>query len=481
MANIRDKKANVFGRISSFRTFIDDYPQLYEINSWKSINSSGDQFEFLTDLFSALGSTDRLQNAISRILLDKLDVIEQMVKEGLKASLKSNICCNINPSLFTTEVDLDVSEVDLLNIFQINPESEAGRSCYFDCDTGFRSMDMNVFLYSVIINKLVENDLRGKWFQYDNTDQYTKHLKKEKAIGKFSFSETKLYGERTHENVISVNVSQSDYKNLNDWTSDYIDSIKLFDKQTFVTQLMGKIFGAYGGKGLSPEQIVLQKQIESIIDRLSSCASTTETDDSFFTFDNTSYSLMLEKAEMEKVGNFEYDRTTGTAVRITLEDITKAFEGLDQKESLEEQKQTFDNGLNAIINQVSAGNPDVNEADKQQFKKNLLKRLLNELSLAFGMMLISPKIYLVILVNMRLMGITTNYNAVSFIRENLNLVQDVVGLIKDAIIKELMGEVKLMANRLMKGILKELFNDNKIKFRKTLKGLLPGGGRKNFI
>jgi len=474
MANIRDKKAKTFGRISSFRTFLDDYPQLKEINSWKSINSSNDQFEFIIDLFSALGSIDQLQNAISRILLDKLDVIELKVKEGLKASLKSNICCNINPSLFAETVDLDVSEFDLLNIFQINPESEAGRSSYFDCNTGIKSKDMNVFLYSVIVKKLIE-----KWFQYD-TDQYTKHLTKEK-IGEFTFSEKKEYDGRTHENVLTVSVSQANYNNLNDWTSDYIDSVKLFDKQTFVTQLMGKIFGAYGGRGLSPEQIVLQKQIETIIDRLSSCASTTETDDSFFTFDNTSYSLMLEKAEIEKVGNLEYDRTTGTAVRITLEDITKAFEGLEQKASFEEQKQTFDNGLNAIMDQVSVGNPDVSEADKQQFKKNILKRLLNELSLSFGMMLTSPKIYLVILVNMRLMGITTNYDAVTFIRENLNLVNDVVGIIKDAIIKELMSEIKIMANRLIKGIVKELINDNKIKFRKTLNGLLPFGRRVNLI
>jgi hypothetical protein len=176
---------------------------------------------------------------------------------------------------------------------------------------------------------------------------------------------------------------------------------------------------------------------------------------------------------MKKVGEYEYDRNTGTAVRITLEDITKAFNGLEQKASLEEQKQCFNNGMNNIIEQASVSNHDVNENDKEQFKRRILKNLLKELSLAFSMQLISPKVYLVILTNMRLMGITKNYDAVTFIRENLNLVNDIVGIIKDAIIKELMDDIKDMAIKLAKEVGKEILKDNMIKFRKILFGLLP--------
>ena len=479
---IRDRKSNIFGRISSFRTFIDNYPELYETTSWQSINSSGNQIEFMVDLFSALGSIDHLQNAISRILLDKLDDIELLIKEGLKASLKSNICCNINPSLFQEDIRFNVSEFDLLNIFQINPKSESGKSAYFDCYADYTSRDMNVFLYSVIMNKGTDIP----WFQYNaGMEQYSKHLASRTGqIGKFSFDENVLIDDIMNDNVVTLKIDSGlpGYTKLNDWTSDYIDSIKLFEKETFVTQLMGKIFGAFGGRGLSPEQIVLQQQIEIILDRLSECQSVSgETDDSFFSFDNTSYSLMLEKAEKQKVGYYETDRNTGTAVQITLDDITKAFEGLDQKASLEEQKIAFNDGLTAIIDQVTVNQTNITESDKQQFKKNLLKNLLNELSLSFGMLLISPKIFIVILTNMRLMGIKTNYDAATFIKENLNLVNDIVGIIKDTIMKELMSEIKIMVGRLVGSIVKELINDNKTKFRKTLKGLLPFGSRMKFV
>jgi len=487
MSNIRDRKAELFGRISSCRTFSDAYPQLFEINSWKSVNSSGDQLEFMVDLFSALGSIDQLQNAISKILLEKLDVMEQEVKEALKASLKSNICCNINPSLFKEDIDFSVSEFDLLNMFQINPKSEVGSSSYFDNYSGEESEDMNVFLYEVI----TKSGVNRPWFQYNQFNDYTEHLKSRRGgIGWFTFNENKTVDGIINENVLSLSVlppigitSPSEpYKTLNDWTSDYIDSIKFFDKETFVKQLMAKIFGGFGGRGLSSEQIVLQQLLEEILNRMSQCQTgSSESDDSFFSFDNTMYSLMLEKAEKQKVGDYEYDRLTGTAVRITLEDITKAFEGLDQKHSFEEQKQVFCDGIDILIDQATTGNPNINESEKQQFKKNLLKSLLNELSLAFGMTLITPKIYIVILANMRLMGIKTNYDATTFIRDNVNLVSYIVGAIKDSILKQMLREIKSMAKRLMGLVVKEMIKDNKKKFTKTLRGLLPGGRRRKLL
>jgi len=481
--SVRDRKANIFGRISSFRTFLDSYPQLYEINSWKSINLSGGQIEFMIDLFSALGSTEELQNAIAQILLDKLDVIEQNVKDGLKRSLKSNICCNINPSLMKQPFYFSISEFDLLNLFQINPQSPAGKSSYFDVNTGVNSKDMNVFLHSVITNRPDP----AAWFQFTPTSEYPQHLRiKNSAIARFTFHETFTIPNDgiTRDNVVEVEVNPNYgisgaeyYRNLNDWTDDYIDSVKFFDKEAFVAQLMGKIFGAYGGLGLSTEQIVLQEQIETILDRLSDCQDgySGESDDSFFTFDNAAYSLMVETAEKKKVGLYEYDRSTDTAVQITLDDITKAFEGLDQTASLEERKVAFDTGMNSIMDQAAGGNSNINENDRLQFKRNLLKNLLNELSLAFGMLLVSPKVYMVILVNMRLMGITDNFDVISFLRSNLNLVNDVVGAIKDAVLQQLMNEIKIMLRRLAKGIAKEMINDNKIKFRKTLRGLMPFG------
>jgi hypothetical protein len=430
-----------------------------------------DQLDFIVDLFSALGSLDELQEVITKILFDKLDVIEQKVKEALKMSLKSNICCNINPSLWGDgSVRVDVSEFDLMNMFHINPESETGRSCYFDCYEKLQSRDMNVFLYNIITT----NNLEANWFQYI-PDEYTKHLTPQ-TIGSFRFNEnyTDVADGLVHDNVITMKFNSVLYKRLNDWTSDYIDSVKFWDKESFVIQLLAKIFGGFGGN-LSPEQMVLQQQLETIMSRLSTCdeESSGETDDSFFTFDNSMYSLMLEQAEIKKVQGYEYDRTTNTAVRITLDDITKAFEGLEQLSNLEEQKQSFTTGMNSLMDQAAVGNPDVSENDKDQFRKRILQNLLKELSIAFSMQLISPKMFLVILTNMRLMGIDKNYDAVTFIRENLNLVNDVVGAIKDAILKEMLDEIKKKTISLAKEVGKELIRDNAIKFAKQLTSLMP--------
>jgi hypothetical protein len=90
------------------------------------------------------------------------------------------------------------------------------------------------------------------------------------------------------------------------------------------------------------------------------------------------------------------------------------------------------------------------------------------------MLLVAPKIYLILLINLRLLGIEVKYSALSFLQENLNIVTEVLNAVKDAILDELLQMIKEMAIDLASKMAKEIGKDQLVKFRKMLETLVPG-------
>jgi hypothetical protein len=447
-----------------------------------SINNSGDQIQFVVDLFIALGNFDMLKEAIAKVIIMKLTVIEKAVKLALKLLIRDNISCNINPTVMAKlkgeGIKVHIDEFDLLRLMRINPTKKVGKMFYF----GFAddpptvgnlpmAKDLNAFLWYVI------NEGSGpiSWPQYSpaTKPETDPNIPSDIATFEFTESASQIPGFGTWFNTLTVRVGGS-YEKLHDFNSDWIDSVVFFDKEALVASLLNRVFGAIDiSIARTTEEIFVHNQIEDIIDRLSQCVTTSEVDDSFFSFDNETYNAMLIRAENVKRGRFEYNASTNMTVNIQPEDITSALEGLSQTSDLQEQVDIFTHALDELVDKVTKDNPKVYERDKFNFKVNILKQLIVELSAAFSMLLVAPKSYLLLLINLKLLGVQAKYTALTFLQENLNLVTGILNAVKDAILDELLKIIKMLAIDLGSCMAKKIAQDQMIKFRNMLATLIP--------
>jgi hypothetical protein len=483
MANLQKQKADTFGTISAYRTLTESYPKFDLSSLFPSINNSGDQIQFTIDLFTALGDFDMLKEAISKIIIQQLTVIEKAVKLALKLLIRDNISCNINPTVMnklkSEGIKVHIDEFDLLRLMRINPTKNLGKMFYFGMvddppTVGNLPMakDLNAFLWYVIN----ENSGVVSWPQYNPAlpPQTDPNIPSDIATFEFTEGPTSIPGFGSWSNVLTVKVGNS-YNKLHDFNSDWIDSVVLFDKEALVATLLGRVFGSIDiSIARTREEIFVVNQIQDIIDRLSQCVTTSEVDDSFFSFDNETYNSMLIKAEQTKLGRFEYNESGNMTISISPEDIALALEGLSQTANLQEQTDIFTRALDELVDKVAKDNPKVYERDKFNFKINILKQLIVELSAAFSMLLVAPKIYLLLLINLKLLGIQTKYTALTFLQENLNLVTGILNSVKDAILDELLKIIKQLAIDLASKMAKEMGRDQLIKFRRMLATLKSG-------
>ena len=123
----------------------------------------------------------------------------------------------------------------------------------------------------------------------------------------------------------------------------------------------------------------------------------------------------------------------------------EALDGIDEG-TLVEQEEIFTNAINTITDMVLDNNSaNINPKDKYSFKVNLIKRMILELSSLMTLTIVSPKLYILLAVNLKLLGIDIDSNIMDFIKKNFNLVSGIVRGIKDQILDELFSKVKDMA------------------------------------
>lgn len=468
---LKDTKGDVFGLISASRTLLENYPKFSEINSFLSINNSTDQIEFVVDLFKALGTTEDLMGTIADIIINQLDAIELAVKSALKRLIVEYISCNINPSIYNElsndGINIKVSSFDIFNILKNSPLGRNGDLYYFDIkdeDNLYKSKDLNTFLWYVI-NVVGEHP----W----GVEQEVS----EQEIVKFKFEEE---GDNIY-NFINIKISNNyidkeDIK-LNEFNSDFIDSVKLFDKKALIGELFGRIFGSFSITR-TREEIMMESEIEEILDRITQCGGDDlEFEDDFFSFSNTEYNNMLLKAEKKQMGEFIY---SDIKISITSDDIADALRGFDNNATLVEQRDVFIAAINNIVDKA-VDNPEneLSTKDKYNFKASLLRNLIKELTSLITMTVMSPKMYLVILLNLKLINISIEYNnPKDFIKNNLNIITDIATSIKDEVLDYLVKEIMRLGGVLALEMLESILKHRMIVHRKYIASLT---GFKNLI
>lgn len=222
---------------------------------------------------------------------------------------------------------------------------------------------------------------------------------------------------------------------------DYIWSVKLYDEKVITAQLLDALFGIFKVDiNLDYKRRFIQDEVKKMVVQINQ-NDTTVVNDCFFTFTNDDYNAMLEKAELNRANLF----TVGDdpiPLTIDREEIlnmlneisSSAFEDGDSKQ-IEELFSFLGEG-------ISYGDKTQEDSVNISAYFNIIEQLLTNLAYVITSVVISPKVYLLIMVNLEIMGQDTNFQLSEFMARFKKLISDLIRMIRDMLISFILKQLQ---------------------------------------
>lgn len=442
--DVTREKSDIFGQIAALRVSSEGYPKNPISNSLPSISQSTNSLNFLVDLAKALIGFESLRETLVDVLTHNLDDIEVNIKKALKRALKELVSCGINPSLpdsfINNGIDIELRKVDLLDMFKVNPSSDAGNLLYNDVNTGINSTDFNTFLYEVI----QDNGNTNSWG--------VQTLNNNILDVKFTQSSGNI---NTPNNIINLKPNPLYSSNkLTDFNNDYIDSVKLLNTNKLINSIIDSIFGTVSFK-INKNKTTIENEIkiQEIIDKIINADETIVLDDSFFQFTNEEISNIELKSEMKRKGISVITTCDNIESNITFETLTQinndlnSFNDVNSPELIE-QKTTIVRSALDVLSQESANNASNNDKFNVQlnFIENMLKTIMN----AIVSVILSPKLISILALNHTIIYGTTFNDVEDFMKKNKVLITSILSSVREAVIsiilERVLREIKVLVS-----------------------------------
>lgn len=258
--------------------------------------------------------------------------------------------------------------------------------------------------------------------------------------------------QHTHDIYRPIKYNYYYHKTLLQFNIDYIFSLKLFDKKTVTAMLLDALSGCITlGLDLSFEermaQNMVRKAINDIIDNDDTVVS-----DCFFTFDNDIYNAMMERSESQRLGLMVAPNGyIGQAVNPDA--ILESLNELSPNASPEQVQSAIESALFEVTRQcIPEYNPGNDPEFNADWKFNIVDNLIQTLAYVIVLTVLSPKIYLLIAVNLKIMGRESTFDLISFMDNFKQLISGIVKTIRD----ELMRMLKEWLMELIGNLAKEI-------------------------
>lgn len=261
-------------------------------------------------------------------------------------------------------------------------------------------------------------------------------------------------------------------KTLIEFNIDYIMSLDLFDSKSLAARLLDCITRSLDiHYNLSYKQQLIKNEVRKMVQMI------TESDDlvvsdCFFTFSNKDYDDMSRMAELRKAGLLTMNGDETSAVRIEAENILRDLNNINKDTKKEEIQTIIEGTINELSKELS--NVDYLHTDKVNggVKVNFIENLLNALAEALTMTVLSPKVYLLLLINLKIIGRETNFDLEGFIGQYKQLIADIVRSIRDIMLEYLTREIMIIIGELVKEVTLKLSIEQALYWQRLLKKLI---------
>ena len=242
---------------------------------------------------------------------------------------------------------------------------------------------------------------------------------------------------------------------LFEWNTDFVMSMNLFDEKVVTAMLIDAITGCLKNNGdisLTFQMRFMQEQLRKIIEKI------LETDDGvvsdcFFSFTNDSYNAMLNEVELNRANLHTLNAQTVNTIP-SADDVMGALNTLSHDASKEELTSAISSSLfTAVASTLPLSNDPNYKVDfSLDFKTNtsIMDILLEMLVYAIVNVVLQPKVYILLMTNLKLLGGEPNFDIFKFIQQFGNLVIDIIKTVRDNILEYFKNEMMDILSNLTK-------------------------------
>jgi hypothetical protein len=419
--SILDKKQQIFGDIAAFRVLTEGLPKLKTSSSFPSINNGGNSITFLTDLIKSLIGYDALVSGIVTILSQSLPQIEREIKKALKLEIKNIVSCGVDPSLplFIKSsgpgIIIEVSKVDFLDMLKVDPASVGGKLLYYG------PTDFNEFLYNTIQN----DGVMMTW------------------AGIFDVTFNSLGSGTRPNNTFTIKANPAyNTKTLTDLNNDYVDSVSLFNNGgiNVINHVIDIIFGSVSVSiNKTTKQLEKEAQINNVIDCMVNADANETIDDNYFSFTNDEVYVHHQEADLRKKGIIKLQCCNKVAASVPVSFLTDFNNEMSGVTSTAQKTAVITSNLDkmATHNTINSTNP----SDNISIKLNFVQQIINNIVKAIIGIILTPKVVMIFIINYRIIyGPSATFtDAIDFIRQNKNLIHNIMKDVSGMIIKLLIS------------------------------------------
>lgn len=259
-----------------------------------------------------------------------------------------------------------------------------------------------------------------------------------------------------------------------EWNTRYIASLKLFDSKVVTSQLIDALTGCMSIDlqfSASYAKEMLKDEIENIV------KSVIETDDAvisdcFFAFSNEDYERMLHKAELRKAGIYTKDGKENSSVIITAKSVLEELDNLSDDASKEQIETIIEGGIREISKSLSDN--EYKSKGKVEYKAefNFIENLLTNLTYVITTAVLSPKMYMLIAINMQVVGEQAPLTMKDFIESNKKMIVDIVREIKDLVMKWIRDKILELVGNITDLLSIEIAQEQLTYYRDLLKKMI---------
>lgn len=288
------------------------------------------------------------------ILVDFLPELIRIIKEAVVVAMREALSCgsDFQIPVGTTHI-MDIETIDQKGILKTNPDSNLLGGIFF----GNSDKDFNRWLYNTMQTPGVPNTWEGP----NGPLMDVTYIQPSQVLFQ-----------------ISSNYDENSGKTYNDFLSDYMASIELFNQKIVLGNLMNSFFSNVTAN-LNPslERVLDDEKTDAIMEKILNtdpCQEEQVFDDSFFKFSNEELSEMERKAQEKRSGVVGLDLGCGIYAFDLREDtagIEKNLTDLDelsQQNSPQKVEKNIKNQVDLMQDSLSMASPINEESIKRKFE-----------------------------------------------------------------------------------------------------------------
>ena len=457
-------------------------------NLYNKTNNENDKYDdvkeefFKLDYDTSSGATENQKLTVNLHNIQTVDGKEQDVKFRKKIILDSTYLERV----------YNTTESDMLKIY-LNKEEYFQKRIIKNIPTGFklnikendtdpRVKDTN-FAYQYITNY---DYIREEMWWWKGEGTYKLHKKKGSKDPDYS-QEAELI---TNDNILKshkelkMDVTEKTTVKLNktifEFNYDYIFSLKFFDTQTLVTNIIDSVLN-WGLTNATASFSTYDKVVAGVVGKVTDeilRKEETEISDDFYSFSNREYDDLLTQARKGYNGSYKIADENGKLSYAEKDEIIKSLNRIGEASTLQEQKTVIER----LLMDVTVSMSQQEEITSQNtlyagFGSDwaCIPRLLHEVVKNVVLQVLSPKVMVLYAINCKIFNdsdtdTSNKVDPIEFMRKNINnLLNSLIPQIGNIIVSLLLGFLMKVLQPKIKKFVEKLNLEQAMKYVAQLK------------